>query len=396
MSKQCAIFFYEGYVGVAPTIINLSKVMQRQGYVVTIYATENDYAQPGKIGENVKIIYFCKDFKSVRFLNRTRLKPLVPLVKLSIFLFQVLTHQLRNQQLQSLKNNINIGVDIYGNVTAMLCLYFLRQKFLFLSLELWKPVGILSKMANLAYRKAVGVITQSEGRVENLSSYYEYQHPQPFYLPNSSFATEDETLAKNVGNFFREKFNLNRQEFPYLIVQAGMINDAVLAKTIAEVFNHIDDGYALIFHERKERKEEEPYIQSLRKLNSKNLFLSLQPVPYEEVDRVYAAATIGLAFYANLGNDYALISMASGKLAEYLKHGKPVLVSNLPSLCKLVDEYQFGIVINNPSDSEEIKTAIQQILSDFDTYSKNAKACFATEFDFGKKMEPILLFMEDL
>lgn len=396
MSKQCAIFFYEGYVGVAPTIINLSKVMQSQGYVVTIYATENDYAQPGKIGKNVEIIYFRKDFKLVRFLNRTRLKPLVPLVKLSIFLFQVLTHQLRNQPLQNLKNNINIGVDIYGNVTAMLCLSFLRQKFLFLSLELWKPVGILSKMANLAYRKAMGVITQSEDRFQNLSGYYGYQHPQPFYLPNSSFAAEDEILAKNAGNYFREKFNLNTQAFPYLILQAGMINDAVLAKTLAEAFNHIDEGYALIFHERKARKEEESYIQSLRKLNSKNLFLSLQPLPYEQVDRIYTAATIGLAFYANLGNDYTSISMASGKLAEYLKHGKPVLVSNLPSLCKLVDKYQFGIVIDNPSDSEEIKTAIQQILSDFDTYSKNAKACFATEFDFGKKMEPMLLFMKDL
>ena len=396
MSKQCGIFFYEGYVGVAPTIINLSKVMQRQGYVVTIYATENDYAQPGKIGENIKIIYFCKDFKIVRFLNRTRLKPLVPLVKLSIFFFQVLTHQLRNQQLPSLKNNINIGIDIYGNAIAMLCLFFFKQKFLFLSLELWKPTGILSKMANIAYRKAAGVITQSQDRFENLSSYYGYQHPQPFYLPNSSFAAENEILAKNAGNYFREKFNLNRQEFPYLILQAGMINDAVLAKTIAEAFNHIDDGYALIFHERKERKEEESYIQSLRNLNSKNLFLSLQPVPYEQVDRIYTAATIGLAFYANLGNDYTSISMASGKLAEYLKHGKPVLLSNLPSLCKLVDEYQFGIVINNPSDSEEIKMAIQQILSGFDTYSKNAKACFATEFDFAKKMEPILLFIEDL
>jgi glycosyltransferase involved in cell wall biosynthesis len=88
--------------------------------------------------------------------------------------------------------------------------------------------------------------------------------------------------------------------------------------------------------------------------------------------------------------------MASGKLTFYLKHGKPVLVSNFLSLSQLVEKYKFGIVINEPSDPQEIKTAIDKIISSYSMYSNNARLCFEQELDFGKKMESILSFIDSL
>ena len=87
------------------------------------------------------------------------------------------------------------------------------------------------------------------------------------------------------------------------------------------------------------------------------------------------------------------IAKASGKLGFFLKHAKPVLASNFPSLSQLVEKYQFGIVINDPSDAQEIKVAIEKILGSYDMYSNNSKSCFEAEFDFEKKFAPILSYM---
>ncbi len=49
MDKLCSIFFYEGYLSLAPTIINLSKVLDQHGYSVTLFTIYNNaITQPKK------------------------------------------------------------------------------------------------------------------------------------------------------------------------------------------------------------------------------------------------------------------------------------------------------------------------------------------------------------
>ncbi len=409
LNSSCSIFFYEGYVGVAPTIINLAKILDKCGYSVTIYATKNEYPEPGEIGKEVKTFYFGKKFKAIEFLKETNLKffakykGLAPVFQAVIFAVQSGIEFLRNR---IRKKNINIGVDLYGSVAALINSYIFRQKFLYLSLEIdqrpeeYKGFAIiLRKLADWAYQKSECVIIQDEERFETLCENYQYRHPKVFYLPNSTFALDSQALEIDTTNFFREKFNLSQEQFPYIVLQAGMINGTVCAKPLAEAFASIENGCALIFHERVPREVGDPYIESLRQVNSKNLFLSLEPLPYDMIDRIYTSSTIGLAFYKSFkdNNDNIVkIANASGKLPQYLKYGKPVLVSDLPSLSRLIELYKCGFVIQDPSDYKEIESAIEQIISNYDKYSRNAKTCFEAEFDFSKKMEPILSFIEKL
>ena len=60
LDKKCSIFFYEGYVGIAPTIINLAKVLSQQSARVSIYGSKNQYAEAGELGVGVETIYFTK------------------------------------------------------------------------------------------------------------------------------------------------------------------------------------------------------------------------------------------------------------------------------------------------------------------------------------------------
>jgi len=408
MVKSVSIFFYEGYIGVSPTIINLTKFFDNYGYSVTIYATKNDYPEPGELGEKVEIFYFNKKFKLIDWFQQSnvkilaKIKGLVPVFKLGIFSFQSL---MRNLELRA-KTTINIGVDIYGSAAALINFYIFKQKFLFLSLELkekpedYKGLAIILKnLAYSAYQKSECVVVQDEDRFEILCKHYKYRHPKVFYLPNSTFALDEQNLNLDSPNFFREKFNLTQEKFPYIILQAGMINKTVCAKPLAEAFASLDNGYALIFHERAARQTTDSYIELLRQVNSKNLFLSLEPLPYDQIDKIYASSTIGLVFYQpskDTNDNFLKIAKASGKLPQYLKHSKPILVSDLPSLSNLVEEYQCGLVIKDPSDSKEINLAIEQILSNYNIYSSNAKACFKAEFDFSKKMEPILNYIKNL
>jgi len=411
MKKSCSIFFYEGYVGVAPTIINLSKIIEKFGYSVTIYSTQNEYPSPGKIGTDVKVIDFRKEFTLIELLKESKskilakFKGLVPVAKAGIFSFQSVIDFFLNQPKNS-QENINIGVDIYGSVAALIKAYIFQEKFLFLSLELGeKPdsfrgfATILKYLTNSAYQKAAAVIVQDEERFESLCDNYQYRHPKVFYLPNSPLGIDEQSPPIDPTNYFREKFNLSEERFPYIALQAGMINGTVHAQTLAKTFLSIDNGCALVLHERQARSEKDAYIESLRQINSQNLFLSLEPLPYDQIDRIYTSSTIGLVFYnppESARDDFLKIAKASGKLPQYLKHGKPILVSNLPSLKQLVEQYQCGLVIKDPSDSDEMNSALGQILGNYDTYSSNAKACFDAEFDFGKKMEPILSFIENL
>lgn len=409
MNNFCSIFFYEGYVCVAPTIISLSKSLNNHGYSVNIYATKTQFNNIEKIGDNTTVTYFYKA-SSIPLISRIllilyykfKIKAKIPLIELIVFAYHCFVRIFKTTNSKSLKNNISIGVDTNGSILALLESWFFKRKFVYLSLELNDPNNLkgLAKIINLlerlAYRKSECVIVQDEDRFKTLCEYNQYQHPQVFYLPNSSSSSEAIVEEPKTKNYFREKFNLNEEKFSYIILQAGAIEDAVLSKELAQAFASINNRCALVFHEREKRELYEPYIKLLQEINSKNLFLSLEPVPYEQIDCIYTSATIGLAFYKDINNNYSQISMASGKLSYCLKQGKPVIVNNLQSLARLVEKYKIGIVIQDPLNSLEIESAIERILSNYSFYSKNARSCFDEEFDFAKKINPILSFIESL
>ncbi|MFB2837563.1 hypothetical protein [Floridanema evergladense] len=399
MNKSCSIFFYEGYVGIAPTVINATKLLVRNGYSVNIYGRDNKYAEPGEMGEKVRIFYFREFSNKFELLSYMGLKKDSSGFKFIIYAIQCLIQVLKNSRASEQKKQINIGIDVYGSIAALLSFYLFKQKFLFLSLELRelnKFSSIIGSLAKLAYKKSAAAIVQDEDRFATLCEQYEYRHPKVFYLPNSPLNEPNSFTDENSANYFREKFNLSQERFPYIILQAGTIDEIFLSKPIAEAFASIDNGCALIFHEPFPKPLTHPYIKSIQSVNSKNLFISTDPVPYQEVDKIYASATICLALYQACDDNCSKIAMASGKLAHSLKMGKPVIVNDLPSLRELTEKYQFGFIIKEPFDPEEIKMAIEAIVNDYEMYSRNAKLCFEAEFDFEKKMEPILEFMENV
>lgn len=408
VKKDCSIIFYEGRVGIVETIINLATVLAEKNYAITIYSRKNQLFVPEEDEFpdefTASIVYFDPPSSFLlgrwlwKFLLLVKLGSLTHLIDLIIFFFQIRLQKFKNKRISKNSKELLIGIDING----LLVSYFEsvltgNKNAVYLSLEL-KREAIFTKfdkfrlfLLRRAYRKVKCVLVQDEDRFATLGKFNKYQHPTVFFIPNSPFKLEQPKT--NSGNYFRHLFDLDKKTFPFLVAQTGMVNDKVFCRELAASFGKIDLRYALIYHERRQRNSDDSYIRELRELNSTNLFLSLNPLPYKDIDKIYASLDIGIAFYRDINENFAQISKASGKLAQYLRHGKPVLMNDLDSLNNLNEKYDFGLNIKNPADHLEIKRALEQIINNYDYYSRNALICFNKEFDFRIKTVPFLEYL---
>ncbi|MBN3894911.1 MAG: hypothetical protein HWQ41_06485 [Nostoc sp. NOS(2021)] len=399
-NKPCSIFFYDDWLSASPSTINLAKVLAQNGYIVTIYTVKSNYPRIEQLPTGIFVLYINPSIslKFSQIFYQNNLGLLVRVIELILFTFQILAHKIK-QGFVGCKSEISIGIDSRGSILAFAESFFFKSNLVYFSLELrnqkntkFDRIGRI--LERFIYKKMDCILIQDEARFRHLSEYHEYHHKQVFYIPNS-VNSKSLTSGGNLScNYFVEKFNLNRQEDHCLVIQAGMVNDDVFCSTLAYAFKSIKQkNVSLVFHERKKRQLDDPYIVSLRNINSQNLFLSLDPLPLEEIYKVFSSITIGLAFYKDIDANNSEIAKASGKLSGYLEYGKPVLMNDLQSLAELNNKYQFGIVIRDPSNSLEIEQALEKILNNYEFYSKNALDCFKEEFDFYTKTKPFINFL---
>jgi hypothetical protein len=319
----------------------------------------------------------------------------VPLLELVLYAAQAAKVRRRSDG-RAAETGLSVGIDAYGAITAWVRRRLFHVPYAYLSLEIGSSLGhsaaarLISRLERRAYRNASLVIVQDEERLQALASYLDYRHPKVTFLPNSPLMSTAEIGGAPTENWLRQRCGIDEEAFPHIVLQAGMIDDAVYSQELARSFTGIGGGCALVYHERLKREDADPYLVRLREANSVNLFLSLDPLPMEEVDRVFASATIGVAFYRTIDPNFSLISMASGKLGYYTKHGKPVLVCGSESLGRFVAEREIGMVVQDPTSAREIQAAIDRILADYARYSANARLCFEADFDFERTSLPML------
>lgn len=405
MGRSCAIFFYEGWVGVSPTIVNLSRALDRAGYSVTIYGSRTSHPAAPSVGAKSRVLYLRgpADLPGGRWAMRIlrRVGPgSASAVELLFYAAQCVIRSLAANSPQGTQKSLSIGVDTRGAIVALLWWYLKGTRYAYLSLELrdprkrWGLSAFINPVERVAYRKADIVIVQDGDRLRTLNSYLHFDHPTAVYLPNSPGGLNTRSAPQR--NFFRDRFTIPEAKFPVIALQAGTIAPWSFSEELAKAFAAIDRGVALVLHENRPRRVDDKYIRRVRAANRTNLFLSLAPVRLDQVDDVFASATIGLAFYRDINSNLSQISMASGKLAYYLKHGKPVLVSNTASLANFVKRSEAGLVINDPTDPAELQSAIDVLLRDYERFSSKARAVFDDHLDFDHNVKPVLARLDSV
>jgi hypothetical protein len=402
------IHFLEGYLGIAPTVVGLADELALRGHAVDIRVLPSDFPPPGDLHRGCRMTSLspARKHKLIRglfsLLPRIKLGSLIQPFEMTWLAVQTLALDVRRYGLFRRPKCVAIGVDARGVMLAWMDCVLLRQKYVNLSLELMPPTvyrwaeSVLRMAETSAMRRASAVLIQDPERLGTLRRYFPQMTERAFFLPNAPRDDDGESSSKRSRDFFWKRLNLPRDRFPHLIVQAGMIRDEVYARELAQAFSRVPDGFALVYHERERRDRQDPYLQGLLAGNDRNLFLSLEPVPLDQVDEVFASITIGVAFYRPVDENFGQIAFASGKLSYYLKHGIPVLMNRLPSFESLNSVYQIGVVVDDPGNADELTAVLGTIIGDYETYSRNARCCFMEEFEFSAKCRPIVSFLESL
>ncbi len=98
----------------------------------------------------------------------------------------------------------------------------------------------------------------------------------------------------------------------------------------------------------------------------------LPAVPNDQVIDLAASATVGLALIEPISLSYKFA--LPNKLFEYIMAGTPVVVTNLPQMQKIVEDYRVGLAVP-PGDFAGVRSAIRRLSSDPALYADCAANC---------------------
>ena len=169
------------------------------------------------------------------------------------------------------------------------------------------------------------------------------------------------TVSNSIANYYKNKYNIAFQTirnlpknkknssgvFPFstekkIILYQGALNIGRGLELMLETMKHLENHVFVIIGSGD-------IIDDLKKTASKLIdekkvyFLGkLTPI---EMNSLTPLADIGISLEEDLGLNYRYT--LPNKLFDYLHAEIPVLVSNLPEMKKIIDEYKFGEIVTN-------------------------------------------------
>ncbi len=393
MSNSVAIVFFEGYLSVSPTIINIAESLSEKGCRVEIFTrTIHSGFPPYNPGNtNIRVTYLSSKLSlseriQNRFLLKTKkqLRSLLPVEK-EVIRFE----KFCVQRLKKSRFNAIIAVDAIG---ASICEKTTISNKIYLSLEIsffdnYKRTNFSEKIKEQEIRfhkscKFSIIQDQQRWKLLCIENGIPSENTNVYFLPN---APRGEAKTRSNEEFFlHEKFQLPRDRF--IVLSAGMISPATHSLELLQQAKK-NDNYTLIFHSRNSDDSKTPYFQSLKMENAMNVCFSLDPVKYQDLEALLSSAHIGVAIYNDsYGDNFSNILYASGKLSQYLKLGIPIIVNDLPGMSDFIEKTKCGQLVKN---LEDFNAAVETIRADYEKYSRAAKAAFDEHFSFDRYFQPI-------
>jgi hypothetical protein len=194
------------------------------------------------------------------------------------------------------------------------------------------------------------------------------------YVPNSPAGPAVAMRTR----FFHERLALPANQ--RVVLHAGAISPVMLCEELAAAAALWPMDWTLVFHEREFRDPCEALLRRLLILGQGRVALSLQPVPYAEIDGVFGGADVALVLYnPALSPKHRLMAAASGKMAHALRVGVPVVALDSVGVGGLFARYGCGLTA---TCAAQIGDAVGRILAAPEQFRLGAVACFTNELDF--------------
>jgi len=244
---------------------------------------------------------------------------------------------------------------------------------------------VLKRLEMRRLPEARAIVVQGRERAALLAKDSPFSERRVIIIPNSPPGPRQENLPKN---FFNQRLDIPSDAT--IVLHAGMIGPVTRSREIAAASISWPEKFVLVFHAATDLSPLHPYLLSVQAAGGARVFLSLEPVPFQMIDTVYAGARIGLVCYQPIDANYATTLSASGKLTYCLRNGLPVvIVANTAPL--FMDRWKCGVCV---SDISEIGEALAMIAADYVRFSEEAKVCYDEMFDFGRAFDRLMTLAE--
>jgi glycosyltransferase involved in cell wall biosynthesis len=135
------------------------------------------------------------------------------------------------------------------------------------------------------------------------------------------------------------------------------------------------EGWCLVIHSSFKAGGDEYLARLQACATGKRVFFSLKPVSSAVADELVVSADVGVATYSlkDAGYRVALMGLASGKIARYLRCGLPVVASDVSTVRKYIEQYDCGFCFDDPAS---VGTLLPRISNRYGELSQNAVRCF--------------------
>lgn len=157
-------------------------------------------------------------------------------------------------------------------------------------------------------------------------------------------------------NFLRKKFNISEDSIIFLY--QGWILDGRGLIPFIESIKNIDN---LVFFIIGEGDFKNKVSLKTRDLELNHKVYILEGVEYDKLHEYTASADVGISLFEPISKSYEYA--LPNKLFEYIQSSIPILATNLPSIAEVIKDKEQGVLVNDPSNLEEIKNAIKYLMN---------------------------------
>ena len=239
-------------------------------------------------------------------------------------------------------------------------------------------------------RRAAFSIVQDEWRAQVLVKENGLDSSKIILVPNAPMGT----ARRSPDNFLHERLAIPPgRKFVLCTGELWWYN---MSLEIIEAASRWPDDYVLFMQSPRRYHTDNKYHNlAISAADPRRVILCFEPVTPEKYRTLVDSADVGLVFYNSRSPDspteymrtFDIIGYSSGKLADYLYSGLPVIANEITGPSQLINSYDCGICVSHPS---ETGGALGRIFERYEEYSANACHCFDERLELSRHFRPVL------
>lgn len=371
-AKRILCFVREPYLDNMPCLTSLVSFLAEESYdLVVLSCTDPHFLEA--MSENPRIRYHAVPDRAVFLGFKFRIPCTVALAVRGI------------RECLKKRPALILSCGQFGGLAAFVVSLLFRVRRVYQTLELPKvksyesrpglPDGTVEKLRlvdlaeRLAIRTADLVIAHDHDRADFIAAAAKVSRSKIEILPNA---------PRGVGPGRKTRWLAERLGIPAgtrIVLHFGGVGpnfDLVRLVTGVESW---PEGWCLVIHSSFKAGGDEYLARLQACATGKRVYFSLKPVPSAVADELVVSADVGVATYSLKAAGYrvALMGLASGKIARYLRCGLPVVASDVPTVRRYIEQYDCGYCFDDPAS---VGTLLPRISNRYGELSRNAVGCF--------------------